>query len=328
MRQGPKSPLGSRLNLVAALDALLQERSVSAAAARCGITQSGMSHALAELRRLLGDALLVRIGNTMQLTPRAAHLAPGLRRGLDEIELALAGEAPFDPARSERVLRLGASDAATVAVVPRLLARVRPAAPRLRFEVLPLTRIDGPGALETGELDLLITAPLPERSGLRRAVLYHDGFVCVLRRDHPALRRRFDLEAYLSLEHVVVTTGDRGASVIDHHLERLGRARTIALRVGYFLAAPVIVAGSDLVVSMPALAAAALVRGHPLACRPVPLPMRRGPISMVWHERYADDPVSQWLRGELAAVGAELEVSSERAPARRRRARSSAGAGR
>ena len=93
----------SSLGLLLALDALLEERSVSGAAARCGMTQSGMSHALSQLRQMLGDELLVRSGNRMHLTPRAERMAAELRLGLGQLERCLAEEAVFDPARAQRV---------------------------------------------------------------------------------------------------------------------------------------------------------------------------------------------------------------------------------
>jgi DNA-binding transcriptional LysR family regulator len=295
--------LPARLGLVVALDALLSARSVSGAAAACGMTQSGMSHALAELRRLLGDELLVRSGNTMRLTPRAQGMAAGLRRGLLEIERAFGDGDAFDPARAERLIRIGTSDAAAVTIIPRLMDRARRAAPRLRWEVRPLHLADAPAQLETGELDLLVTAQVPDRPGLLRATLYQEELVCVLRRGHPALRRAFDLEAYLALEHALITTGAPTVSAVDRHLDGIGRSRRVALRIGYFLAAPQIIAQSDLVLTMPARPAAAL--SHGLALRPLPLPVRGGPVSMVWHERFKDDPASRWLRAELLAAARE-----------------------
>jgi DNA-binding transcriptional LysR family regulator len=305
-----KESLHARLNLIGALDALLQERSVSRAAARTGLTQSGMSHALSSLRALLGDALLVRSGNSMQLTPRVAQMAPGVRRGLVEIQHALVREAPFEPEHSQRNLRIATTDAAAAIIIAPLFQRVHRRAPRLRFDIVPLYRGDASALLEAGELDLLITAQLPDRPGLVRAALYQDDFVCVLRKGHPALRRRFDLDAYLELEHVLITTTGLGQSLVEGHLEKLGRPRRIAVRIGYFVAAPLLAVQSDLVVTMPTRVAQAICPGLPVALRPSPLRPKAGPVSMVWHERYQNDPSAQWLRGEVAAIGAQVQRQS------------------
>lgn len=296
----------TRLNLVGALDALLGERSVSRAARRAGVTQSGMSHALSTLRELLGDDLLVRSGNRMEPTPRAARMAPGIRRGLAEIQQALAGEEPFVPERSERTLRIGTTDAATVLLVAPLIERLLTRAPRLRFDVVPLHRGDPAAALEIGELDLLITAQIPERPGLSRAAVHRDRFVCLLRKGHPALGRRLTLDRWLALDHILITTTGQGQSVIERDLEALGRTRRIAVRLGYFAAAPLLVARSNLVVTMPSGTAAVLARGHAVVTRPCPLQPEAGPLCVVWHERYRNDPAVKWLRGEITAVGRAL----------------------
>ena len=298
--------LARRPHLMLALDALLAERSVTRAAESCGLTQSAMSHALAALRRLLHDQLLVRVGNDMRLTPRAVAIAPGLRRGLAEIRTALSGPPTFDPARADRIFRLAATDAAVLTVFPDLISDCQRVAPRLRFDVLPLDPRDVVGAVEHGELDLLISAVVPAAPALKQSKLFTEELVCVLRRNHPALQQPFDLEAYLGLEHIVIGTGGSGHSIVDQHLERIGRTRRIALRIGYFLAAALVVIDSDLVATLPSRPAARLARLAPLELRPLPLPARAGVIFMAWHERYQDEPGSRWLRSMLCKVGKRI----------------------
>jgi DNA-binding transcriptional LysR family regulator len=102
------------LNLLRVLDALLDERQVSAAARRLGLSQPAASSALARLRKALGDPLLIRAGNGMRLTPLALELQPRVRRALDDLRAALSAATTFDARTTRRVFRIGADDYATV----------------------------------------------------------------------------------------------------------------------------------------------------------------------------------------------------------------------
>jgi DNA-binding transcriptional LysR family regulator len=289
-----------------ALDALLTERSVTRAAGVCGLTQSAMSHALGALRQLLRDQLLVRAGNDMRLTPRAAAMAPGVRRGLAEIRAALSGPPTFDPLRADRVFRLAATDAAVVTLFPEIVSECRKLAPHVRFDVLALSDRDMVAAIEHGELDLLISAVIPSAPALKQSKLFTEELVCVLRCGHPALKQPLDLPAFLSLEHIVIGTAGSRPSLIDQHLERLGHTRRVAMRIGYFLAAAFVVVESDLIATLPSRLARRVTRLLPVELRPLPLPNKAGVIFMAWHERYHDEEGSRWLRSLVAKVGQRI----------------------
>lgn len=302
----------SSLGLLLALDALLEERSVSGAAARCGMTQSGMSHALSQLRQMLGDELLVRSGNRMHLTPRAERMAAQLRLGLGQLERSLAAEAVFDPTRAERVVRIATSDAAAIVIAPPLAHHLRSAAPGIQLEIMPLDLGRMPGLLELGEIDLVITVAAPDRPSLLKKRLYSETFVCLLRRGHPALAKKWGLDEYLRLDHAVIGTASPGMGVIDGWLERLGHRRRIQMRIGYFLVAPLIVAQTDLVVTIPSQTATLLAQRSPVEIRPFPLPQKAGPICMVWHERFKGDPVSRWLRSVVERIARQTSGGSSK----------------
>src|SRR6185295_6647450 len=182
---------GIDLNLVVALDALLAERHVTRAAARLGLTQSAASHALARLRGLLGDPLLVRgPAGTMSPTPLASRLAPQLRKVLDELSHVLRGET-FDPATAQRTFHIGASDYVELVMLPRLTARLARLAPGI--DVWLHTYNDcGDTELASGALDLVLG---PQRRTARPSaayerVLFAESFTCVMRANHPLARAR------------------------------------------------------------------------------------------------------------------------------------------
>src|SRR4030095_16480077 len=192
------------------LDALLTEQSVSRAARRLGRSQPAVSAGLARLRDLLNDRLLVRRGSVMVPTPYARSLGVPLRNVLREIERTL-GPRSFDPAASSQVFRIAATDYTTFTLFPRVMHRIRSAAPNVRVEIWPIDENVGE-RLSTSELDLAVADDWSLRHLPERETLYSDRFVCVVRRDHPRIRRRLTLERYLAEKHALVSAprGGRG----------------------------------------------------------------------------------------------------------------------
>ena len=199
------------LNLLVLLRAVLRERHVTRAAASVGLSQSAASHALARLREILGDPLLVRRGRTLSLTPRAAHLLPVLERGLGELESAIAGEPDFDPRTARRRFTIGAADYLQALITGPLLQKLATQAPHVDLTIVVFPNIGE--LLESGAIDLALTVPNQAQRNLKKARLFAEGFVCMVRRGHPGVRKRLTLERYLSLRHLVVApTGTPGSS--------------------------------------------------------------------------------------------------------------------
>lgn len=290
------------LNLVVALDALLDAGTVTAAARRLGVTQSATSHALRQLRELLGDPILVRGASGLVLTPRAESLRVPVRRALLDLQHALRDPPSFDPATTERRFRLGAGDYVAHTVLPALLQHSLDT-PGLDLDVVPFTVADVP-RLATGELDLAISVSQPHAPGLRRMPVFTDDFVCLVRRGHPHVRRRLTLRQFIRLPHVLISTTGTGVSPVDEQLAAQGLRRRIALRIRYFLAAPLVVASSDLVLTAPRRLGEVFARHFDLELYDPPVSLRPFTVEQLWHERYDADPAHVWLRERvLAAVG-------------------------
>ncbi|HWB75579.1 MAG TPA: LysR family transcriptional regulator [Nannocystaceae bacterium] len=288
------------LNLLLALDVLLEERNVTRAAARLGLTQSAMSHKLKKLRELLDDPVLVPGGAGLVETERARRLGQSLRRGLEEIRAALHTAESFDPATSRRTFTVVSSDFSEIAILPRVYEYISKHAPN----VSTMMREPFPGlmdALDRGDVDLIMGPSMPERSGLVQRRVSSDVWMCAVRLNHPRVKRKLDLGTYLSLHHLVINpTGSTSASPIDVALERAGKTRHVSLRIPHFLGAPFIVASSELVVTAPRslLVHAADVLPLRIVEPPIELPPVR--TVMTWHERTNADPAHAWLR-ELSA---------------------------
>ncbi|MEM9462055.1 MAG: LysR family transcriptional regulator [Myxococcota bacterium] len=288
------------LNLLVALDALLGEGSVTAAAHHVGVTQSAMSHSLRQLREMVDDPLLVRGAGGLVPTPRAESLRIPVRRALLDLQHALRDPPSFDPAVASRCFRIGTGDSVAYTMLPALVGDCT-SHPGIDLEVVPPSTEDG-SQLVVGELDLLISVDVAERPGLCRAPLMTDDFVCLVRCGHPTIRRRLTLRQYLRLPHVLITTTGAGLGPVDAQLHAQGQSRRIALRIRYFLAAPLVVARSDLVLTAPRQLAEYFVRHFPLEIHEAPIELRPFTLEMLWHERYDADPGHRWLRGRVQAA--------------------------
>ncbi|RKH66616.1 LysR family transcriptional regulator [Corallococcus interemptor] len=318
MRRAHESPAevdlsAINLNLLVALDALLREAHVTRAAARVGLTQSAMSHALAQLRELLGDALLIRGQGGMVLTPRAQQLVAPLKRGLAELRRALRDEPPFEPATATRRFTLATRDFFGSVLLPGALELLGREAPGVDLSVLHVDSTTFSSHLETGEVDLaIIVAPSPSGPGLRQQKLLTEDFVCVVREDHPTVRRKLDLDTYLKLTHVLISPKGGGVGAVDLALARQGLPpRRIAVRVPYFLIAPLVVSRSDHVLTAPRRLIDAFSKAYALKVFPPPIALPPFDILQVWHERFDGDPAHQWLR-ELVARAVNMGSENTR----------------
>jgi DNA-binding transcriptional LysR family regulator len=265
------------LNLLVALDALLHERSVSGAARPAHVTPSAMSHSLAELRELLGDPLLVRVGRGMALTPRAETLVGPLHRMLLDAQSIVRNRPAFDPRTAERNFVIAAPDFLATLILPALVAAIAREAPHVKLEFVPSVRRGNAWLLETGELDLALGAVVDEAPGIRRMDLCTEGFACAARQGHPAIDGELTLEQYVRTPHLLITLGDSAHPTwVDAALAKLGRRRHVAVRVRHFMAAPLVVARTDLLLTGPSM----LLRHF---AELVPLQILTPPISLPTH---------------------------------------------
>jgi DNA-binding transcriptional LysR family regulator len=315
------------LNLLEALDALLGELNVTRAAARLGISQSAMSHKLARLRDFFGDPLLVGGRGGMAPTPEAERIGRAIRQAFIDLRTAIKDNSPFDPATSTRRFVMVSPDYAAFSFLPRSRAMVAEEGPSTSLVV----REPWPGmidALRDGTLDLIAGVALEPAAGLIRTKLFEDVLVCVVRRDHPRVGKTLDLETFAALPHLVVTRDPDEIGALDTALAARGLRRHIAMRVPYHLAAPFIIARSDLIgITTLALArdAASLLPLKILRC-PMPLPVLK--VTMAWHERNQNDPAHRWFREITMRCAAGVhdgkleddEAPAEPTPSRRRSA--------
>lgn len=282
------------LNLLVALDTLLEQGSVAKAASQLGLSPSAMSHTLARLRETTGDPLLVRAGRGLVPTPRALELARDVGRLVRDGEAMLRPAGAFDLSKLDRVFTLRSSDGFVESFGPALIARVAREAPgvRLRFVSKPVKDSaplrDGSVDLETGVVDRT-TGP-----EMRVRALFKDRWIGVVRRGHPLTRGKITLARYLAGTHVGIVRGDDERGPIERALAALRAARRTAVIVGNFGAALALARDGDLIAGVPERHTANLRRDlHAFA-----LPFATPPIavSLLWHPRLDADPAHRWLR--------------------------------
>lgn len=291
---------GLDLNLLATLDVLLDEGSVVGAARRLQLSASAMSRALARLRAVTGDPLLVRAGRGLVPTPRALALRDRVRRVVDDAESVLRPAMKLDLRSLSRVFTIRSSEGFAENFGARLVARVGSEAPgvRLAFSLKPdkdsTPLRDGTVDLETGVVGQEMG---PE---IRTLGLFRDRLVGVVRKGHALSRRKVTVERYAAAAHVLISRRGLQLDVVDEALGRLGLARNGVATVSGFSPAIALARGSDMVATVPERHTGVLCAGmHRFA---LPLSLPGFSISLFWHPRMDADLSHRWLRSVIQGV--------------------------
>jgi DNA-binding transcriptional LysR family regulator len=290
------------LNLLVALAALLDERHVSRAADRIGLSQPATSRALQRLRRTLDDELLVRTRDGYQLTPRAERIHRELAGILPRLEV-LFGTEGFDPGTATDTFRLMGTDFATTVFGPGLAHRLSHEAPGASITF----RQWHDGVFEDvshGLVDLAFAAVSVDPT-LRSELLFEERFVCLMADTHPlADRESLSLDEFLGVAHVIVHVLQGEQSAIDRRLTELGQHRTATLSVPYHTAAVLAVPDTRLVATLPERLVSILDNPH-LRVVKAPAEVEPMPYLMTWHPRLDDDPAQRWLRDLVRVVSGQ-----------------------
>ena len=287
---------GLDLNLLQALDLLLEEKHVSRAADRMHVTQPAMSGALTRLRQYFGDPLLLQHGKRMIPTPHALSLRPKLKRVLGEIDTLIAQLSQFEPETSDRKFLIGTSDYVVAVIFARLMPKLAQIAPHISFEFMApsetmITRF------EQGELDIVITPEYFAPRNHPHERLYEENHVVVGWSQNPVLADgRISLEDFYKAGHVVVELGRvRPTSFSETQLQRGGEQRSIEMKVPSFLAAPEVVVGTQRLTVMHERLARLYEQS--IDVKSVPMPFEMPPMTqfLMHHETRSEDPSIQWL---------------------------------
>ncbi len=293
---------GVDLNLLVALDALLTERSVTRAAARVGLRQSTMSSSLARLRKLLGDDLLTRTPDGMQLTPRAMSLVEPARSALRQFQGIVLREDTFDPRTVERVFTIALTGSLEVSFGPQLLDLLRREAPGIRLSLRTLDYTTLLRDIDADQIDLAIGLIKDGQTHHKVRPLCRYGYLCLFNAELLGIEAPVSLDDYLRYPHVLTSLSGTVHGVVDDALAAIGRCRTLAATTPRFVTVPFLVKSAPVMTTMVDDLALSFATLLGLTTSPVPVPVKDFAVSMLWHSSYDRDPAHKWMREVLLKI--------------------------
>lgn len=284
------------LNLLVALKALLDEKHVTRAANRIGLSQPAMSRALGRLRVLFKDPLLVTSGNGSGLTARAMEIQQPLQVIFAEIH-QLMSPPSLDPASMQGEISIATRDNEMVSILPQVISKVTQEAPGLTLRVQSMVG-DDLSPLEDHRVDFILTGTKSKSANLCYYTLYEEDFVCLAAANNPAAQQELTLENFLGMKHCLVSITGFGPGYVDTVLAKQRLQRKIVVYVPHFLAAAYIVSRSDLLVTVPRNIGLLLTQsaGSPVVMLQPPIKIPHYSIYLYWHIRNQNNLTHKWLR--------------------------------
>ena len=291
-----------------ALRALATDGTVSQAARRLGITQSGLSYALERMRKRFGDPLFVRVGNRMAPTPLAMELQEPAARVLRILETEIAEIRRFDPLTTQRDFRVAVNEIGAMTLIPRLVKRLSTTAPGVRLTPVNLASSALLAALVSGDVDIA-AGHFPEMGdSLLQQLLFHRDYVCVARADHAFIGDAMSLQEFAAAPQVATPGVPTTMAWLEAQLRRRGLRMNTAMVCQHVAAIPFIVSSSDLIAILPAEVIDLFGSETRLKAVRLPLKIPAIDIRQYWHPRLAADPAIGFLREQIFQLGHQVKA--------------------
>ncbi|MGQ0620894.1 MAG: LysR family transcriptional regulator [Panacagrimonas sp.] len=290
--------------LIYVFEALLRLKNVSRAAEDLDMSQPALSQALAKLRRLFGDPLFVRTSEGMTPTPCALSLSGPLLEMARIYRECVQHQRRFDPASSEHTFSIAASDIGELVFIPKLMQALDGRANKIRLHA---HRLEGHSLLESmqsGDVDVAIGGFPTLEAGIRGRRLYTEHYVCLVRENHPTIRGHLSRETFLSGSHILVVTDSTGHihNRVEKTLKQVLEPGLIRASSQSFLLSAHLLPLTDCILTVPYQVAVKLSGPLGLQVLEPPLAFEPFDVTVLWHERFHNDPAHQWLRGLIAEV--------------------------
>jgi DNA-binding transcriptional LysR family regulator len=298
------------LNQLVLFQQLMVERKVSKVADNLGLTQPAVSNSLAKLRRRLGDELFLRTPSGMVPTPFAEQLAEPVSYALAMIHSGLNQQISFDPAKAKGSVTIGMTDIGEIVFLPALVERLSRDAPALNLNTVRNTAVNLREDMESGKVDLAIGLLPQLKAGFFQRRLFHQKYVCLMRKGHALDKKKLSVAEFRSAEHLVVVSAGTGHGKVDELLRQAGIDRPIRLTVPHFVSVGHILQSTDLIATVPERLAQKLTK--PFGLSPVQHPVKLPDVAInaFWHAKAHRSPASQWLRGVVFDLFAEDVVTT------------------
>lgn len=290
------------ISMLRTFDALMRERSVSRAASRLFLSQPAVSASLKRLRETFNDRLFVRTAHGVEPTPRALELSARVDAVLLELQRLLSADQAFDPATSDRILRIAGSDHASRVMLPPLCRRLTAAGSHMRlfWETADYSRLVE--RLNKGDIDLAVIPRMQQVTGVEAALLYEDAYVVVARHGHALHGAATAMAAFCAWPHIVLSYGRSTLDdAIDQILAREGQRRHVQSAVTSFSQMVEVLADSDQIAVFPQRVA--LRYADRLGCQALPFDLPNYRVSLCWDARANADAAVLWLKDEMLRLG-------------------------
>jgi len=285
------------LNLLPVFDALVRVRSVSRAAEELDMSQSAVSHALKRLRAFFGDPLFLKTGSGMQPTPRALELIEPVLKVMGTVRGELLVREGFDAAVARRRFTLCLTDMGELIFLPRLVARLRAAAPGCTLRTLRLPMMQIPAALESGEADLALGSLHAVPDGLFQQQLFTRSFVTIASRRNRRIGAQLSRDRFFEMEHILVSMSGRREDAYDAIVDQLAGPRRVYLTTPHFLTLPFIIEENpELIATVPRELATRFASHKGIRVLETPVDVPPFAIRQHWHPRFQHDAANGWLR--------------------------------
>ncbi|WP_020656749.1 LysR family transcriptional regulator [Massilia niastensis] len=285
------------LNLLPVFDALVRVRNVSRAAEELDMSQSAVSHALKRLRAFFGDPLFLKTGSGMQPTPRALELLAPVLSVMGTVRGELLVREGFDAEVARRTFTLCLTDMGELIFLPRLIARLREAAPGCSLRTLQVPMHQIQGVLESGDADLALGSLHTMPDGLFQQQLFTRSFVTIVNRRNRRIGDSLSREQFFELEHIIVSMSGRREDAYDAIVDQLGGQRRVYLTTAHFLTVPMIIEQNpDLIATVPRELATKFASYKSIRMVDTPIEVPPFAIRQHWHPRVQHDAANSWLR--------------------------------
>jgi len=287
------------LNLFLVFHAVYLTRSVTLAGDRLNMTQSATSNALKRLRERFNDPLFVKTQDGMLPTPLADRLFDPIESGIRQLTQAIDQGNQFDPLTSNRIFRIAINDIGQMVVIPKLLEITQKEAPNIKLETVEFSPADARTRMQGGRIDLAVGSWRPMGQSFYQQRLFDETFVVMMSKNNPLSKKKFDLNTYMSAEHIAYSPSGTSNAELEQTLSRSGllRQRKVILTAAHSMGLSSIVASSNLLLTAPSrLAQAMVLTRNDLFIAPAPFEVTPFQIHQQWHERFHQDSGNRWLR--------------------------------
>ena len=287
------------MNLLFVFKTLFEERNVTRASKKIGITQPAMSNALNRLRYLVDDELFIRGPKGMRPTPRAVELSIPINAALNNLEFALS-TINFNPETDEKLYRISISDDVAPLIIPNLVKFLKKKSPKSSLRIRAEQGSEAIKLLDSNDIDFAIGRfeVVPTRFGFIE--LFTENYVCMMNKKHNlASEKKLSIEQYLSSKHLRVAPTGAPLAPIDRSLSVLNLEREIFVRIDLITMSPLILKNTDLLLTLPSKTAERIANNYDFVIAELPIELEKRKTKLLWHNELSNHPSFDWIKKQI-----------------------------